>query len=233
MENIRQLFYEDVRNKSKIARSSRAVTTKFPVNTTGSERSSKMADITVTNIEEYNALSPKEQLEWLEQVKVDPGFTKMGEILGLSYHWFYDREKKLIKQLNKGKAKSDGSTKKSKTADVDSNIEQLIANIIEKKMKSFENKIDKQLAEVVEKLQAKLDSDSSSVNKTIISLQEAWKELRDIIESDRRNADGYFINRELDADSLSKRLMKLADSVGITDSRYKVTISITELNEEK
>lgn len=113
-------------------------------------------------------------------------------------------------------------------------MEQALLSHLNNKLKAIENKLLNQVNEALKALEDKLLSDGNAVNSTIKSLDLALKELRDIIEADRNSVtDGYFINRELDADTLSKRLAKLSDSIGITDSRYKVFVRIVEIDDTK
>lgn len=227
LENVRDLFFEDVKEKSLIARSSRTTTTKLPICSTYEETSTEIGNTRdIRTVEEFEQLSPQEQLEWLELIQKNPGFKKQAEIMGIKYYWFYDRKNKLKRELD--------SKYENKVGKMNGDMEQALLSHLNNKLKAIENKLLNQVNEALKALEDKLLSDGNAVNSTIKSLDLALKELRDIIEADRNSVtDGYFINRELDADTLSKRLAKLSDSIGITDSRYKVFVRIVEIDDTK
>ncbi len=238
MDNIRRLYNEDIRQKSVIAKSSRAQRTRFP--TIGRERRYTIMNFNnpmeITTTDQVMALVPEKRLEWLEAVRQNPGFKEMGTKMGVKYHWFADRLRSVKRQVEGGVTLKDQT--KTKEVEFGVSMEERMRVIAEETIKKAESKLGNKLAEYIAVAENQINSAMTPVNTVIKAFQEALEEVKEVktmVDSLSKSVNarfdgGYFINKELDAEQLAKRLTKLADSVGITDSRYKVTISIIEID---
>jgi len=239
MDDVRKLFNEDVRQKSIIARSSKGHRTQFPI----AEKEGRYCSMTytdpmeITTAEQVFALIPEKRLEWLKTVQQNPGFTEMGKRLGVKYHWFADRLRSTRKQLG---ILTENPEKKQRTKEGDfgSSLDERMRAIAEETIKKAESRIEAKLTEYITQSKEELNKAMMPVNSVIKALEGALEEVRevkgmfnDLSKSVKAQFDcGYFVNRELDAESLAKRLNKLADTVSITDSRYHATISLIEID---